>query len=419
MGMPNNWTRVRGYPAAAGKSAVSVALIAAAVVVMSCSDLLTSAPDPGDVFDGPVDGLTPAELAAFIRGDEEFGRRFAPVTGLGPIFNDVSCAACHSGDGRGRPANALIRIGSPDDDMYSSLGGPQIQDRAIPGAVAEPTPVGVAISLRLPPPVFGVGLIEAIPEAEILSRADPDDADGDGISGRPNWVIPPPWVPANEPGSGAAARIGRFGRKAQTTSILQQAVEAYLQDMGITTDFLPDENRNQVAGHPYDAVDAVVDPEIPAGTVFAVVNYLRLLAAPAPGASNATRERGQVVFGETGCAACHVPVLHTGTATVSALSNKPVALYSDLLLHDMGDALADDRPDGSANGREWRTTPLWGLRLVRQFLNGDVFLLHDGRARTIEEAILLHGGEAQRSRDLFNALTAADRAALVEFVGSR
>jgi CxxC motif-containing protein (DUF1111 family) len=116
---------------------------------------------------------------------------------------------------------------------------------------------------------------------------------------------------------------------------------------------------------------------------------------------------------------CHVPVLHTGTATVAALSNKPVQLYSDLLLHDMGDALADHRPDGQANGREWRTTPLWGMRLIRQFLNGEVFLMHDGRARTIEEAILLHGGEALRARNLFEALNVADRAALVEFVGSR
>lgn len=419
MGMPNNSSCGRGRPAVTGRSALSAALLAAALAVMACGDLLTSAPDPGDVFDGPLDGLTPAELAAFIRGDEEFGRRFAPATGLGPIFNDVSCAACHSGDGRGRPANALVRIGSPDDDMYRSLGGPQIQDRAIPGALAETTPPGVPVSLRLPPPVFGVGLIEAIPEAEILSRADPDDADGDGISGRPNWVTPPSWVPLTEPGSGPTPRIGRFGRKAQTASILQQSVEAYLEDMGITSDFLPDENRNPMAGHPHDAADRVPDPEVSAGTVFAVVNYLRLLAPPAPGPNNPTRERGSAIFGDIGCASCHVPVLHTGPASVAALSNRPVALYSDLLLHDMGDALADHRPDGGANGREWRTTPLWGLRLVRQFLNGEVFLMHDGRARTIEEAILLHGGEAQRSRDLFHALDATDRAALVDFVGSR
>jgi len=398
---------------------LSLGLAAVVLAVAACSDLLTSSPDAGDVFDGPVDGLTPSELSAFIRGDEEFGRRFAANTGLGPIFNDVSCAACHSGDGRGRPGNALTRIGSPDDDMHRSLGGPQIQDRAIPGAVAEQAPTGVAISLRLPPPVFGVGLIEAIPESEILSRADSGDANGDGISGRPNWVTPPAWVPFTEPGAGADRRIGRFGRKAQTSSILQQTVEAYLQDMGITTDFLPNENRNPMAAHPHDAVDVVPEPEVAAGTVFAVVNYLRLLAPPAPGEATAERERGSVVFANAGCAACHTPVLHTGSAIVPALANKPVTLYSDLLLHDMGDALADHRPDGQASGREWRTTPLWGLRLIRQFLNGEAFLLHDGRARTIEEAILLHGGEAQRSRDLFNGLNAADRAALLEFVGSR
>jgi CxxC motif-containing protein (DUF1111 family) len=390
------------------------------IALSGCGDLLTEAPDAGEVLDGPVDGLSPTEMAAFIRGDQEFGRRFAPATGLGPIFNDVSCAACHSGDGRGRPGNALTRIGSPDDDMHRPLGGPQIQDRAIPGAVAEATPAGIPISLRLPPPVFGVGLIESIPDSEILRYADPDDADGDGISGRPNWVVPPPWVPVTEPGSGNAPRIGRFGRKAQTASILQQTVEAYLQDMGITTDFLPDENRNPMAGHPHDAADHVVDPEVPASTVFAVVNYLRLLAAPAPGSVSASRERGSTVFSDVGCASCHVPVLQTGSKPAMAvLANRPVLLYSDLLLHDMGDALADHRPDGQANGREWRTTPLWGLRLIRQFLNGDAFLLHDGRARTIEEAILFHGGEAQRSRDLFDALPPTDRAALLDFVGSR
>src|SRR5688572_30793011 len=147
---------------------LSLGLAVVVLALAACSDLLTSSPDAGDVFDGPVDGLTPSDLSAFIRGDEEFGRRFAPNTGLGPIFNDVSCAACHSGDGRGRPGNALTRIGSPDDDMFRSLGGPQIQDRAIPGALAEHVPAGVAISLRLPPPVFGVGLIESIPESTIL-----------------------------------------------------------------------------------------------------------------------------------------------------------------------------------------------------------------------------------------------------------
>lgn len=402
--------RVRGKAAGVGL---------AALLALACGDLLTSAPDPGDTLDGPLDGLTAPEMSAFLRGDEEFARRFAPSTGLGPIFNDVACAACHSADGRGRPGNALARIGSPADGFLAGLGGPQIQDKAIQGAIPGEIPPGVPVSLRLPPPVFGVGLIEAIPEATILALADPDDADGDGISGRANLVTPPGWVPATEPGSGPGPRVGRFGRKAQTTSLLQQTVEAYLQDMGITSDFLPDENRNPLAGPAADAADLVLDPEVPASTVFAVVNYIRLLAPPAPGPMTPARQRGATVFSDIGCAKCHVPVLQTGPNPVRALSNRPVPMYSDLLLHDMGEALADDRPDGGASGREWRTPPLWGLRLMRQFLNGEAFLLHDGRARTIEEAILLHGGEARRSRDLFAGLVAADRAALLDFVGSR
>lgn len=389
------------------------------LLVAACGDLLTGAPDPADILDGPLDGLTAEERSAFVRGDGEFGRRFAPATGLGPIFNNAACAECHSGDGRGRPENALARIGTPEDGMLVLLGGPQIQDRAIPGATPERLPTGVPVSRRLPPPVFGVGLIEAIPEAEILSRSDPDDLDGDGISGRPNWVTPPPWVPATEPGGGPGPRLGRFSRKAQVSSLLQQTVEAYLQDMGITTDFLPDENRNPVAGHPQDAADRVPDPEVPAATVFAVVNYLRLLAPPAPGEATAARARGATQFDGIGCAACHTPLMQTGPSRIAALAYQPVALYSDLLLHDMGDALADHRPDGAASGREWRTAPLWGLRLIRRFLDGDAFLLHDGRARTIEEAILLHGGEAQGARDRFAALPAGDRAALLDFVGSR
>jgi CxxC motif-containing protein (DUF1111 family) len=149
------------------------------------------------------------------------------------------------------------------------------------------------------------------------------------------------------------------------------------------------------------------------------VAYLRLLAPPAPGESTARREQGRALFSSIRCASCHVPALHTGPSATPALANQEVTLYSDLLLHDMGDALADYRPDGGADGREWRTTPLWGLRIMRDFLNGEVFLLHDGRARSVEEAIRLHGGEAQAARDAFEALTADERAALLDFVESR
>lgn len=385
----------------------------------ACDQLATEAPLDADIFDAAVPGLTHAEAAAFARGDAEFARRFSPSTGLGPIFNNASCAACHSGDGRGRLDNALQRIGSPADDLLRARGGPQIQDKAIPGADPERVPDGSAVSLRLPPPVFGVGLIEAIPEATILALADPDDRDGDGISGRPNRVAPAEYVSPNEPGGGPGARLGRFGRKAQISSLLEQVVEAYHQDVGITSDFRPQENRNPLSSVPVEAVDRVGDPEIPAATVQAVVHYIRALAPPRPGDETPQRQEGRAVFTSVGCAKCHTPSLRTGASPVSALADRPVELYSDLLLHDMGDALADNRPDGLATGREWRTTPLWGLRLMRRFLNGQALLLHDGRARSVEEAVLMHGGEARSARDAFAALPEPLRRALLEFVESR
>ncbi|HVE77397.1 MAG TPA: di-heme oxidoredictase family protein [Gemmatimonadaceae bacterium] len=401
------------------RGTLSALALTAAIAALACGELFTEPPLDGDVFDAPVPGLTAAEMAAFARGDAEFSRRFAPNTGLGPIFNNTSCFSCHSGDGRGRLDNSLQRVGSAGDDFLGHLGGPQIQDKAIPGAEFERVPEGVAVSLRLPPPVFGVGLIEAIPASAILANADPDDADGDGISGRPNLVTSPDFVPATEPGGGSGQHLGRFGRKAQVSGLLQQVLEAYLQDIGVTSDFLPLENRNPLSSVPIEAADPVADPEIPASVVQATVHYIRTLAPPAPGAMTPRREEGRQLFTTVGCASCHLPTLRTGEHPIRALANQDVTLYSDLLLHDMGDALADNRPDGGATGREWRTTPLWGLRLMRQFLNGQAFLLHDGRAGSVEEAILLHGGEAQRARDAFAALTPEQRAALLDFVESR
>ena len=395
------------------------ALAVSGVLLLACADLFTEPPLDADVFDAPVPGLSAAEMAAFARGDAEFSRKFAPKTGLGPIFNNTSCFSCHSGDGRGRLNNSLQRIGSAEDDFLAHLGGPQIQDKAIPGAEFERLPEGAAVSVRLPPPVFGVGLIEAIPDESILALADPDDLDGDGISGRANLVMSPDFVPHGEPGAGPGLRVGRFGRKAQVSSLLQQVLEAYLQDIGITSDFLPIENRNPRSSVPIEASDPVADPEIPASIVQATTHYIRTLAPPAPGAMTPRREEGRQLFGSTGCAGCHVPTLRTGASPIAALAHQDVTLYSDLLLHDMGDALADHRPDGGASGREWKTPPLWGLRLMRRFLDGHAFLMHDGRARSVEEAILLHGGEARAARDAFAALSPAQRAALLDFVESR
>lgn len=383
------------------------------MLLTGCGDLFTSAPRDEDLLDAPLPGLTPEERAAFLRGDEEFGRRFTAADGLGPIFNDVSCASCHSGDGRGDPRNILIRVGDPSNDYLALLGGPQIQNRALPGAVAERVPEGYPLSRRLPPPVFGVGLIEAIPDAAILALADPDDLDGDGISGRPNWVTPPAYV------HGAGPALGRFGRKAQVSSLLEQVVEAYHQDMGITSTQRPLENLNPLAPDVTLAADRVPDPEVSDATVAAVVHYIRTVAPPAPGRLTPQRREGETTFHTIGCAQCHVPTLRTGASPIGAIASRDVTLYSDLLLHDMGEGLADNRPDGSATGREWRTAPLWGLRLVPRFLDGRGFYLHDGRARTIDEAIRWHGGEAQRARDAYTALSDPQRAALLSFVESR
>ncbi len=396
--------------------AAIVAICAIDLHAIGCEKLLTAKPDPGGRFDTPLPGLGNGELGDFQAGHTQFRKAFTIAEGLGPIFNNVSCASCHSGDGRGRPENTLTRF-SRGTDLALDIGGPQIQDKAIPGAEAEHLPSGVDVSYRMPPPVFGVGLIEAIPDSAILSHQDPGDTDGDGISGRANMVTPAPYVPSTEPGGGAGLHVGRFGRKAQVSNLLQQTVEAYHQDIGMTSSYRPVENVNPVASHA--AVDPAADPELTDREVESVMQYMRMLAPPAPGAPTASRARGEILFSSARCAVCHVPTFHTGPHEIETLADRDVTFYSDLLLHDMGDGLADNRPDGDADGHEWRTAPLWGLRVAREYLNGQLFLLHDGRAHTVDEAIRLHGGEATGARDAFLAMPAEDQAALLDFVESR
>ena len=396
---------------------VAVAICAGALLAVGCGKLLTTEPAKGERFDQPVPGLDNGELGDFQDGQVQFRRAFSIGEGLGPIFNNASCASCHSGDGRGRPENVLVRF-SRGVDLALSEGGPQMQTRAIPGAHAEALPLGVDVSLRLPPAVFGVGFIEAITESTILARADPSDADQDGVSGRPNWVVPAAYVPATEPGGGTSPRIGRFGRKAQVSALMQQVVEAYHQDMGVTSPQRPAENVNPLAPH-VPGADGVDDPEVGGAQVNDVSQYLRMLAPPTPGDWTDARRRGESLFAGARCTACHFPTTRTGSHEIEAISDRSVAIYSDFLLHDMGDGLADNRPDGDADGREWRTAPLWGLRIAREFLNGELFLLHDGSAHTVDEAIRRHGGEASSARDAFLAMSAADRAAVLDFVESR
>lgn len=388
----------------------TVRWVGALLFLAGCEALLTEAPDPRDLLDSPLEGLSPEEEALFLRGDENFGRAFTPEEGLGPIFVQASCSHCHIADGRGTPGEIVIRF-SLGTDLALAAGGDQLQSRAIPGIPPETIPVGSSVSLRLPPPVFGVGLIEAIPEAAILAREDPGDADLDGISGRANRVEPEnPFVPES-------AGLGRFGRKANFASLVGVVGHAYHQDMGITTDFVPVEDPN--AQHGSVALgDLVPDPELPGSEMLETVAYVRLLAPPRRGRVTAQVEQGASLFAALGCAGCHTPSMRTGPHPIAPLSEVDVPLYSDLLLHDMGDALADDRPDHDATGREWRTAPLWGTRLVREFLAGREFYLHDGRCRDLACAVLAHGGEGAAARDGFAALGDADQRALLAFLRS-
>jgi len=390
---------------------------AAAFAASGCDTLMTSTPTEGDDFTAPMDDMSMDLNAAFAEGDENFERVFTVADGLGPIFNNTGCESCHPGDGRGSPDLGFFRI-SEGLDPRVDLGGAQIQDKAIPGQRPETVPPGVDVTFRLPPPVFGVGLMEGIPESTILAAADPDDADGDGISGRPNMVTSPAFVPDTHVGGGPGMHVGRFSRKGQVASLLEQVAFAYQQDIGVTSDFIPEEIVNrQVVGNAVLG-DLVPDPEISASTVLMTVMYVRLLQPPARGEITPEVERGDAVFTEIGCASCHTPSMRTGPNEIPQLSEVDAQLYSDLLIHDMGPALADNRPDGDANGFEWKTAPLWGTRLVAEFLNGEGAFLHDGRASSAEEAIGFHGGEAEASRNRFQALSDGDRQALVAFLES-
>jgi CxxC motif-containing protein (DUF1111 family) len=396
-----------------------------------CDALLSGAPADDATLDAPIEGLTPTQLRTFFRGDEAFNTLFGPADGLGPVFNAPSCASCHPFDGRGHPLFNLARFGRGDPNDPASfnyleeLGGPQLQDRAIPGYEPERLPPNVAVSVRGGPVVAGVGLLEAVPVETLIGLSDPTDGDGDGISGRVSFVLPPPFVPVPPTcdcvGCQATPEgcrlLARFGRKATAVSLLRQTVGAYHADMGITTDFMPVDVFNPVVGGP--SGDGVADPEVPAATVHDVVFYLQTLAPPPRrDGGDAQVLAGERIFGEIGCPGCHVPALPTGASPIAPLAFVTAHAYTDLLLHDLGPDLADGFPEGDATGSEWRTTPLWGIGLVPTLLGGEEHYLHDGRARSLTEAIDLHGGEAKESADGFRGLSADARDALLAFLRS-
>ena len=389
------------------------ALFVLAVIGVSCSELIPDAPADDALLDGPVDGLTYEQSRIFLAGDVAFNDEiFTSGTGLGPIFVATSCGSCHAGDGKGHPFSTLTRFGQTDEsgNQYLNRGGPQLQHRALHGFVAETIPEGVPFAKFTPPANTGLGFIELVTDADILALADPDDADGDGISGRPNWIKMPPYV---TPHAGAIENngryIGRFGKKASVYNLLQQTVGAYHQDIGISSAFEPSDI--------YSGLET--DPEVSTQTINQVVFYLQTLKAPIQRTpDNADVVAGKKVFMEIGCAACHTPTLKTSSSTVAALSDKTFSPYTDLLLHDMGSELDDGYTEGSATTAEWKTPALWGLGLSPITQGGGYFLMHDGRARSIEEAIRMHGGEGSASRERFESLPAAEQEKLIRFLKS-
>lgn len=380
--------------------------------VTACEKLLPGAPEKQDVLDGTVEGLTSTQTAQFLRGDAAFARVFSPVTGLGPLFVSNSCISCHAGDGKGHPSTSLVRFGQSDDsgNQFLEHGGPQLQSRAVPGFLPESIPSGASHSTFMAPANTGLGFLEAVTDADILKMADPDDKDGDGISGVPNWISLADFVkPLASAVSKEGKYIGRFGRKAGAHNLMNQTVNAYNQDMGIIS-----------AYSPYDThTNKELDPEVTNREVEDLVFYLHTLKAPVQrNADNVEVKAGKQLFVNAQCSSCHRPTLKTGNSPIQALANKEFSPYTDLLMHDMGKELDDNYTEGSAKTYEWRTTPLWGLGLSKDSQGGRVFLMHDGRAKTIEEAILLHGGEALKSRQKFSALNASEKQQLITFLES-
>lgn len=388
-------------------------VITSSTILLTCNVLEPGLPSDEEVLDGPVIGLTQAESIQFLAGDAAFNNEvFISSTGLGPLFVASSCGACHTGDGKGHPFTSLTRFGQSDTsgNKYLNLGGPQLQHRAIPGYLPEALPVGATYSKLVPPANTGLGFIELVSDQEILSMADPEDKDGDGISGIPNWTKVPAYV--NIPPTAVikdGKNISRFGKKGAAFDLLHQTVNAYNQDMGINTSF-----------EPYDTYSGrSISPEIPDQTVRNVVFYLQTLKAPIPrNNQEPSVVQGKKLFIDIGCESCHRQSLHTRTSTIKALSNKTFYPYTDLLLHDMGPGLDDGYTEGSATTAEWRTPPLWGLGLAPASQGGHYYLLHDGRAQSIDQAIEMHGGEADRVVKTYSALSPIEKSSLLRFLKS-
>ncbi|WP_122440196.1 di-heme oxidoredictase family protein [Pseudomonas viridiflava] len=427
-----------------------------------------------NAFSLPSANLSPVRRLDFSVGNSFFRSPWviAPSTttardGLGPLFNTNACQNCHIKDGRGHPPEAgdtnavsmLVRLSIPDDPAFADLiqrngvlpepnYGGQLQDMANPGVTPEgkvrveydaltvkfrdgtavelrqptlritqlgygPMHPETHVSARIAPPMIGLGLLEAIPDEAVLANADPDDKNGDGISGRANWV----WDDAQQ-----KVVMGRFGWKAGQPNLNQQNVHAFSGDMGLTTslrrfDDCTPAQTDCLAAPNGNGPDG--EPEVSDNILRLVEFYTRNLGVPARrNVDDPQVLTGKNLFFQAGCQQCHVPSFKTrADAAEPELANQEIRPYTDLLLHDMGDGLADNRTEFQATGREWRTPPLWGLGLTAA-VNGHTQMMHDGRARNALEAILWHGGEAQAAQRQVLAFNAEQREALLVFLNS-
>jgi CxxC motif-containing protein (DUF1111 family) len=405
------------------------------------------------LFQQPAANLSADEENLHRHADRAFGDIFvtAPSTingGLGTIFNQNSCEGCHLGNGRSNFPSSntelgglLLRISVNGGQPVPNFGT-QLQTKSIFGGRAEADvsiterqhiirylddsreitmttpifsivnpytalPANVEISPRIAPPVIGLGLLEAISEQDILAYADEFDANNDGISGRANYIL-------NELSSQLV--IGKFGWKASQPNLLQQTAHAYNQDMGITSWFLPTES--SAGQSQWDSINTN-SAEIDSFTLHSATFYTQSLSVPMRrNTEDFNVIRGKRLFIKLNCSGCHRANFQTSQhPEYNFLSNQNIYPYTDLLLHDMGEGLADNRPDGLANGQEWRTPPLWGIGLTR-LVNGQTHFLHDGRAKSLEEAILWHGGEAQNVKDNFINLSEQERQSVISFLES-
>ena len=395
------------------KLIASGSIVAIITLLVACEKLLPQAPADDSILDGPVEGLTAEQSLQFLRGDVAFNDEiFTPEKGLGPIFVATSCGTCHAGDGKGHPFTTLTRFGQTDStgNHFLHAGGPQLQQRAVYHYQPEQLPAGATFSKFMPPANTGLGFLDAVTDADLLALADPLDLDGDGISGVPNWISIPGYLNLRANAVEHNGRyIARVGKKAAAYDLLHQTVNAYNQDMGIASSFEPYDTYNNLE----------VDPEVSNQTIIDVVIYLKTLKAPVqrtPGDADVLA--GRKLFTQISCGKCHVPEMKTGASFINALSNKVFFPFTDLLLHDMGPGLDDGYTEGMATTAEWRTPPLWGMGLSKNSQGGQYFLLHDGRAHSIEDAILLHGGEGQQSSNGFRQLSTDDKNRLIKFLES-